>query len=138
MGVEVRLNLEQGGWAGPTTASSSVMGSGSVLPHCYRARPQTEALQHGTIACFSKSSSGEGALAFLGGIHTLALANGTASSAPSDGGQTAGCCSGCSRPSVAIPIWSLAHDGAIASVHQKASGATGGLSISPLADPGAG
>ena len=74
----------------------------------------------------------------LAGSNPLLWQSGTASSAASDGGPSAGCLSGCFRPSVAILICSLLIDGAIVPVHQKASGSKGGLNISPLTDPGAG
>ncbi len=102
------------------------MGSGSLLPHHYRARPRIVALQHGITICFSKPSSGAWAPVPLGGICPLILANGTASSAASNGGAISGVLgqlpqvlSGHSRLGV------RAHDGAIVPVHQKASGAKG-------------
>ena len=102
------------------------MGSGSLLPHHYRARPRIVALQHGITICFSKPSSGGWAPVPLGGICPLVPANGTASSAASNGGPSAGCLGGCSRSSVTIPdLESVLSDGAIVPVHQKASGAKG-------------
>ena len=85
-------------------ALSSVTGSVNALPHCFPGRPRIVAFYYGTTMCFSKPSSRGCAPVPLDGTCPLVLTNGTVSSAASNGGQTAGCLSGCSRPSAAIPI----------------------------------
>lgn len=81
----------------------------STLRSC-QARLGIVALPQGTtvcFSCFSKLFSGEWAPVRLGGIYPPAWGIGTVSWAASGAGQPMVCCSGCSRPSAAILIWSI-------------------------------